>query len=120
MYFSLQDHHILDTVDPTMTPAYHKFLRLQEQLTAEIENTPFELHVVTPISNESVSTRRADDVLALQYGRSETTALSVERRMGSDESQPEVRRHATIELRISQAHFAVELILSPDAWWDQQ
>ena len=32
----------------------------------------------------------------------------------------EARRHPVIELRLTPQYYSVELVLSPDAWWDQR
>jgi hypothetical protein len=45
----------------------------------------------------------------------------VEHLMGIDGScMVNPYRHPVIELRVAPDHFAIELVLSPNAWWDQQ
>jgi hypothetical protein len=63
--------------------------------------------------------------LALRYFRSREQAQLVERLMGREAGNSfnpkvEVARHPVIELRLTESHFAVELIVSASAWLDQQ
>jgi hypothetical protein len=80
-------------------------------------------HVHNDISRLSVSCREPGQALSLQYWRSGTQAEVVERMMGRDiysREDIEVNRHPVIEMRIAPDHFALELILTPDARIDQQ
>jgi hypothetical protein len=58
------------------------------------------------------------------YLRTKGEAVTVERLMGREEvanvNAIDAHRHPVIELRLSQDGLALELLLSPDAWWDQQ
>lgn len=65
------------------------------------------------------------NVYALVYLRSEEQARMVEENMGVESRARgytgiRASRHPVIEVREAADHFAVELIISPDAWWDQQ
>ena len=76
------------------------------------------------VQQDSVSDVKASNVLSVVYLRTRGQAMQVERLMGREEvasvSTVEARRHPVIELRLTPEYFAVELLLSPDAWWDQQ
>lgn len=77
------------------------------------------------ISCVSAAGGAASDVSALIYLRSEEQARTVEENMGLESrsrgySGISASRHPVIEVRSTPDHFAVELIISPDAWWDQQ
>lgn len=61
--------------------------------------------------------------MTLTYMREATEATIVERIMGRDVTSPaEInhRLHPTIEIRVMPDSLAVELLLAPDAWYDQQ
>lgn len=65
------------------------------------------------------------NVHTLVYLRSEEQARMVEENMGIESrgrgyTGIRASRHPVIEVRDAADHFAVELIISPEAWWDQQ
>jgi hypothetical protein len=76
------------------------------------------------VQQDSVSDVKPSNTLSVVYLRTRGQAVQVERLMGREEvasvNSIEARRHPVIELRLTPEHFAVELLLSPDAWWDQQ
>lgn len=77
------------------------------------------------LSRVSAAGGTASDVNALIYLRSAEQARTVEENMGLESrsrsySGVNANRHPVIEVRSTSDHFAVELIISPDAWWDQQ
>lgn len=76
------------------------------------------------VQQNSVSDSNAKNALSVVYLRTRGQAVQVERLLGREEvanlNTIEARRHPVIEIRISPEHLAVELLLSPDAWWDQQ
>lgn len=78
-------------------------------------------HWQQPVSFESLANPLERNVVALHYFRGRGEAQTVEYMMGrhmSDELT--VERHPAIEIRLTPTHFAVELVISPSAWWDQQ
>ncbi|MFW5692038.1 MAG: hypothetical protein ACOCX3_01670 [Chloroflexota bacterium] len=64
------------------------------------------------------------DALSLTYMRSAAEAEVVEGMMGRDGVSTSdglrARHHPVIELRLTPDHFAVELVVAPFAWYDQQ
>lgn len=77
------------------------------------------------ITKNSATTGEAEAaVLTLSYFRSPQHTQTVESLMGIDTNHcadaGETFRHPVIELRLSPNYFAIELVLSPFAWWDQQ
>ncbi|MBC7810625.1 MAG: hypothetical protein H7175_05730 [Burkholderiales bacterium] len=109
-------------------PNYGKLLALHKGLYSRIRNHHLNLHATSQksaiITNQSVTSPRCDEVLALSYFRSSDQARLVESLMGIDDlvasGSVDTYRHPVIELRLTPEHFAVELILTPFAWWDQQ
>lgn len=78
--------------------------------------------LITPVS---AAGGHDSNVHALIYLRSEEQARVVEENMGLESrtrgyGSINASRHPVIEVRDTPDHFAVELIISPDAWWDQQ
>jgi len=73
---------------------------------------------------QSVSQFGRGASLSLAYLREPSQAVKVERLLGREEvAAPGTINpfhHPVIELRLTPEHFIVEMILSPDAWWDQQ
>src|SRR5690606_14011632 len=59
-----------------------------------------------------------DDVVT--YLRSQSQIEVIERMMGCEGRAINLRRHPVIELRQTHEGIALELIISPDAWWDQR
>jgi len=133
-YFTQQDHQaVFDGLrgvnsNAGLKSAYNKLYDLHECLAARIRNYDLDLHThwqkSATISYRSAACSGESDALALPYFRSREQAQLVERLMGretlerSGEAAP--HRHPVIELRLTPEHFAIELILSPFAWWDQQ
>lgn len=106
-----------------------KFNHLHRNLYLLMKNHNFDLynnhaqsqHVV---GHQSVSTRQATACFVLNYYRSPSPAMAVERLIGMENAtitnviQPAF--HPNIEIRLDQEHFAVELIVPRTAWWDQE
>lgn len=125
-YFTTADHEALAH---NFENAHDKFMGLHQALRDQIRMRDWDLHPHWKksriISNASCTTNNdPDNILVLSYFRSFEQAKLVENLMGIDQttSQREVHpyRHPVIELRLAPDHFAIELILSPYAWWDQQ
>lgn len=77
------------------------------------------------ITHTSAAGGTDTDLYALVYLRSEEQARTVEENMGLESRSRSytgisASRHPVIEVRDASDHFAIELIISPDAWWDQQ
>ncbi len=109
-------------VETTVT----KLSDLHEAIYPNLSNNGLDLHPVKPNNNvvfESACTSTKRGMISLQYMRSRTQAIRVERLMGRDETSNngiDARRHPVIEVRVTPSFLTVELILSPYAWWDQQ
>jgi hypothetical protein len=101
---------------------------LHKQIYVRMQINDIELSIITApeqaVQSVSVSDLEATNVLTVAYLRNRGQALNVERLMGREElantQNIEARRHVVIEMRLSPAGFAIELLLSPDAWWDQE
>jgi hypothetical protein len=112
----------------TTGDVYSKFVQLHSSLYPRIRNHNWDLHPRPQksqlVCTHSVSTADTADALTLTYLRAPEQAELVERLMGKEDGHTskgvDVSRHPVIELRLTPQSFAVELIVSPDAWWDQQ
>ncbi|MCA9902758.1 MAG: hypothetical protein KC547_02785 [Anaerolineae bacterium] len=128
-YFSKDDYNaFLVGSNADTQVAREKFTELHRSLHRRIRELSWDLHPqwqTKPVTTHSVATEGASlRGLSVQYMRSREQALLVERLMGREANQwsesMEVDRHPVIELRLTPTHFAVELIVSPDSWLDQQ
>jgi hypothetical protein len=107
---------------------YSKFFDLHTALHPRVRNHNLDLHPrwqkTSIISRESAASLGQHSSLVLTYFRSREQAEMVERLMGkehaSESGNVDTYRHPVIELRLTPNEFAIELILSPYAWWDQQ
>ena len=132
-FFTQQEHQVLNqqqgvSSNSGLQHIYNKLYTLHENLHSRIRNYDLDLHPhwqkSAIISYRSAACTGDNATLVLPYFRSHEQAQMVERLMGrenqewSGEATP--YRHPVIELRVTPEHFAVELILSPFAWWDQQ
>lgn len=105
-----------------------KLRELHEQIHAQFRMHNLHLRVFSEgraiVHPRSVATLTQGGGLAINYLRGLSEAEIVERLMGREEvgngASVEARRHPVIEIRLTPEHFTVELLLSPDAWWDQQ
>jgi hypothetical protein len=135
MYFSKRDHELLafdgehtTSGDNDLQSVYDKFFELHNSLYRRFRDHNYDLHPhwnhAALISSRSAACTGETTALALPYFRSKEQATLVERLMGRDgldwQTDVEIYRHPVIELRLTPKHFAVELVLSPYAWWDQQ
>ncbi|QPC84342.1 hypothetical protein G4Y79_08195 [Phototrophicus methaneseepsis] len=75
------------------------------------------------VTDHSATSIHKGDALAIQYTRSRSQARVVERLMGREEAAAvgdvSTRRHPMIELRIAPEALAIELVVAPEARWDQ-
>jgi len=106
-----------------------RFQALHQQVYSQIQLNDLDFHLIVPadqaIGTKSVSViENNDPLLCVSYLRPKGQAVTIERLMGREEvTTPhtiEARRHPVIEMRLTASRFTLELILSPDAWWDQQ
>ncbi len=108
--------------------AQGKLVTLHEALLPRVRNHNLDLHPRPQksalVCTETASTVTAKDAITLTYLRSLEQAAAIERLMGKDRGEVlgnvEMNRHPVIELRWTAEAFAIELIVSPYAWWDQQ
>lgn len=113
---------------PVLRAAAEQLQMLHEQLAVHLRTQNLDLHLFVPDAHatqfSTVSDRVSENVLTIAYTRTRSQAVTVERLMGREEvasvNTVDVRRHPALELRLMQNAFVVELLLSPDAWWDQQ
>lgn len=134
-YFFQGDHHALISdhngsinVNADLQHVYSKFFDLHTAIHPRVRNHNLDLHPrwqkTSIISRESAACLGQASSLVLTYFRSREQAEAVERRMGrerpSESGDVDTYRHPVIELRLTPNEFAIELILSPYAWWDQQ
>jgi len=131
--FSQKNHSAVQDVSagdtdyqPIAENAVQKLAKLHDKLHSQLINNGIELYPPKKHTNvifESACTSTKRGMISLQYMRSYSQAVRIERLMGRDETTNngiESRRHPVIEVRLTPAYLTVELILSPYAWWDQQ
>lgn len=128
-YFTVAQHAALLSVDAgaqgfeaELQSAYHRLLDLHAHLYPRLRKHGFNLHTdafPTAVPMASVTSSAGEATLAMGFMRSQTQAQVIENRMGR-EGEIDPRRHPVIELRLTPHSFAVELVVAPDAWLDQQ
>ncbi len=107
---------------------YSKFIDLHTTIHPRVRKHNLDLHPrwqkSSIVSQESAASMGKESTLVLTYFRSREQAEMVEKLMGkehvSQTGNVDTYRHPVIELRLTPDEFAIELILSPYAWWDQQ
>lgn len=135
-YFTAKDHQALSTQetwgidrDSELQRVHDKLLDLHKALYHKIRNHNLGIYCDSrpggTICFESAASNSETDGMTISYTRTASDATMVERLMGREnQDQPErgsfARFHPVIELRLTPQCLTVELILSPDAWWDQQ
>jgi hypothetical protein len=126
-YFTAADHNQLaQTYLPgPHDSAYLKMRDLHDAIQDKIRLNDWNLHPhwqksqrVTHLS--AAATNAPENVLAAVYYRSYEQARVIEDLMAIDQEDVLPMRHPVIEMRLAADYFAVELILSPLAWWDQK
>jgi len=132
-YFTQEDHAALR--QPSSAAARHdlqpvcdKLCELHATLHRRMRDRQWDLHPHWQksklICTETAASTFECSNLVLPYARSKDQAELVERLMGRDGAElpatVDIRRHPVIELRLMPDHFAVELVMSPMSWWDQQ
>ncbi|HVU12275.1 MAG TPA: hypothetical protein VHD90_13410 [Phototrophicaceae bacterium] len=126
-YFTQQDHQSLASLPtPDAQVVYDKFYELHRTLYRRMRDHNYDLHPhwnkAQLVSNHSATCSNEITGLTLPYLRSQEQGMLVERLMGRDgvDAKGDIYRHPVIELRITPAHFAIELVMSPLSWWDQR
>jgi hypothetical protein len=106
---------------------HSQLLDLHRILQSRLQTQHIDLYIATIrdiITTDSVVHRESGGVLVIPYGRHSGTAITVERLMGREhvvtKRDLETHRHPIIELRLAPGGITLELVLSPDAWWDQE
>jgi hypothetical protein len=130
-YFTYQEHQSLaaghgQRDDVHFQSAYNKLLELHTAVHPRLRNYNLDLHPrwqkASIIVHESAAALEPSSALVLPYFRSREQAEMVEGLMGKDQflGGVDTYRHPVIELRLMPDSFAIELVLSRYAWWDQQ
>jgi hypothetical protein len=136
-FFSQQDLITIATLEDNLTeqqaPAslhntWQHFQQIHEQVYAQLRMLNMDLHPMYPkhhaVRTTSVARPAGGGALCVGYLRTRAQMVSVERLMGREEianlETVEAHRHPVIELRLTKDYFVLELLLSRDAWWDQE
>lgn len=128
-YFTLEQHTALITLhvgahgfEAEIQSAYQRLLDLHSSLYPRIRKHGFNLHIdafPASLPADSAAGYAGEAALAMGFMRSQAQAQGIQGRLGL-EGSVDPRRHPVIELRLTPHVFAVELVVSPDAWLDQQ
>lgn len=105
-----------------------RLLQLHEAIHPRVRSHNLDLHPrwqkSSIVTRQSAACFDSCESFVLTYFRSREEAARIEALMGRDEvaqsGSVDPRRHPVIEIRQTEDHYAVELVLSPNAWWDQQ
>lgn len=133
MFFAPEYHTVLAQPDaaqhPTLQLARNRFFELHQKVypSLRMQNLDLTVHKLAAgevIQQRSVGHGQGGLAFVVQYLRTYSQAVAVERLMGREiEVAPEnveTQLHPMIELRLLPDYVSVELLVSPDAWWDQQ
>lgn len=133
-YFSQDDHNAVISISAegaqgatSLQQVYNRMTNLHRNLSSRLKSHGYTLHtnpaMPMGVGQSSIVAPNNGDTMTLTYMRSQTDAMVVERVMGRDEltqSGAEVQRHPVIELRLTPDHFVAELVVGPEAWYDQR
>lgn len=127
-YFSKENIQAIASNASDTKQVAEKLSALHTSLFEQIQLKNIDLHILNAdagiVRTKTVSHINEDKLLAVQYTRLGANAIHVERLMGREEvttaDKTRIELHPVIELRLSEAGLALEFIISPDAWWDQQ
>ena len=113
------------TADTELQRVYDRLFRLHHALHPRLRKAGIELYANVSKQGEvgfsSSSTPFATELMTLTYTRSHNQSRIIENIMGRDGSEEiDTRCHPVIEVRLTQDHIAIELVLAPEAWHDQQ
>lgn len=107
---------------------YRRLLALHKSIAPRMHKHGIELYPVGEgphaVMADSTAATHETAVLSVIYMRPRSSARVIEDIMGLDamhrDSGIDPRRHPVIELRLTPHDFTIELVASPDAWYDQQ
>jgi hypothetical protein len=128
-YFSSEDCLSLSAPSRAdVQSVYDKFHELHRSLHRRMRDLNWDLHPhwnrSEIINSYSMAAAAPFEGLAMPFTRSREQAVLVERLMGRDSFGPlgqvDLHRHPVIEVRLTQQHFAVELVVPGGSWLDQQ
>jgi hypothetical protein len=127
-YFTPEDFKSAPDIHAQTTLLSDKFSELHRILYRRMRDLTWNLYPIwdkSPvIPGRSAAASGPVGGLSLPYLRSREQAVMVERLMGRDGADAplklELNRHPVIEMRLTEQHFAVELIVSPSSWLDQR
>ncbi|GAB4516131.1 MAG: hypothetical protein OHK0046_20870 [Anaerolineae bacterium] len=129
-YFTQDDHKTVLLVrshpgDTTLERVSKRMDDLHRKLHSRIKQyslmlTPFP---ESGLSNHTNTSPLPTDTMSLVYSRTPAEALTVERIIGREtqhHTETQIFLHPTLEVRLLPTHLAVELVVAPDARYDQQ
>jgi hypothetical protein len=128
-YFSSDDCAAFASNNQSDVQGVHeKFQELHRAIHRRMRDHSWDLHPhwnrSEAISSYTLAGGTSFAGLAMPFTRSREQAVLVERLMGRDSFGPlgqvDIHRHPVIELRLTENHFAIELIVSGASWLDQQ
>lgn len=127
-YFSKENIQAIASNASDIKQVAEQLSALHTSLFEQIQLKNTDLHILNTdagiVRRQTVSHVNEDKLLTVQYTRLGANAVHVERLMGREEvttaDKTRIELHPVIELRLSEAGLALEFIISPDAWWDQQ
>lgn len=127
-YFDNDDYDSIITQSDMLQRVHTKMQRLHKSLYTRLKKYGINLHpdpkVPGAVIQRSNSSPMLTEAMTLAYMRDSAEAAIVERVMGretlSGDGEIKTLLHPVIELRLSGDYFVVELVISPEAWYDQQ
>lgn len=134
-YFTPEDHMTLLSVQANgftgeagLQRVHNRLLDLHSALYSRLRKYNIDLHADIPKPNtiqfQSVAGPFEVETMALVYMRPTSQAHVVEGIIGRNTQNSslliELQRHPVIELRLTPYAFTVELVIAPQAWYDQQ
>lgn len=127
-YFTSEDFQSAVDVSAQTALLADKFAELHRSLYRRMRDLTWNLYPFwdkSPVvPGRSAAASGAIPGVSLPYLRSREQAVMVERLMGRDgvgaALKLELNRHPVIELRLTDQHLAIELIVSPSSWLDQR
>jgi hypothetical protein len=126
-FFTYTDHETLfqDDFQMNCQTVINKMQDLHTSVRDKVRLNDWDLHphwqksqMISDVS--SAADNEPENTLVVAYYRSQEQARLVENLMGIQNDDVQPYRHPVIEMRIAPQYFAIELVLSPYAWWDQQ
>lgn len=126
-YFTTEQH--VEFISSDSHFVTDRFLELHGALHPRVRNHNLDFHPrwqkTAIVSTQSVaSLENQADSIVLTYMRPQEQATAVERRMRQEAAninrEIDLFAHPVVELRLTPDHFAIELLMSPRAWFDQQ